>query len=123
MKTISIDLRKRIVNSYDNKEGTKQQLAKRYAVSYGFVKKLIYQRSKIGTIEPLPRLGSKPKFDAQLLKELDLFVENWPDATLEQIYSNFQDKVTCTIPTIFNTLARLGYRYKKNDTRQRTRKK
>lgn len=42
MKTISLDLRQRILASYDQEEGTRENLAKRYRVSVGFVAKLLY---------------------------------------------------------------------------------
>ena len=38
MKTLSLDLRERILASYDNLEGTRQEIADRYRVSLGMVK-------------------------------------------------------------------------------------
>ena len=43
MKPLSIDLRQRIVQAYDAREGTKQQIAQRFAVSVGSGKKLKVQ--------------------------------------------------------------------------------
>ena len=48
MKTISLDLRERILDSYDHQEGTRLQIARRYRVSEGMVKKLLQQRRKTG---------------------------------------------------------------------------
>lgn len=122
MKTISLDLRERIILSHDNKEGSQYQIAERYKVSREFVKKLIAQRAKLGTIEPLPRKGAKPKFTGKLLQELEQYVEEHSDATLKQIHSAFLDRVNCVFQTIHNTLERLKYTYKKKVYMQRNKK-
>ena len=44
MRTLSLDLRERILASYDNEEGSRQEIADRYRVSLGMVKKLLQQR-------------------------------------------------------------------------------
>ena len=41
MRTLSLDLRERILASYDNEEGSRQEIADRYRVSLGMVKKLL----------------------------------------------------------------------------------
>jgi len=46
MKTLSVDLRERILASYDAREGTREETADRYRVSLGMVKKLLQQRRK-----------------------------------------------------------------------------
>ena len=54
MRTLSLDLRERILASYDNEEGTREQIGARYRVSLGMVKKLLQQRRRTGDIAPLP---------------------------------------------------------------------
>ena len=49
MRTISLDLRERILVSYDQKEGTREEIAHRFRVSLGMVKKLLQQRRHGGT--------------------------------------------------------------------------
>lgn len=119
MKTYSIDLRQRIIDAYDAGGRTRKEVAERFDVSEGMVKKLLAQRKSIGTIEPLyHNSGRKPLFTGETLKQLDEYVQTHSDATLEQIQAHFSDKVSCTLVTIHNTLKRLKYRYKKNGTRQ-----
>ena len=61
MRTLSLDLRERILTSYDNDEGTRLQIALRYKVSEGMVKKLLQQRRHTGDIRPRHRnSGRKP---------------------------------------------------------------
>jgi len=115
MKPTSMDLRKRIVASYDAREGTMKQVAQRFKVSLELVKKLVWQRNRIGTIEPqYQNQGRKPAFADKNLKLLDQFVRQHCDATLKEIQLHFSDRVSCSIQAIANALKRLGWRYKKN---------
>jgi hypothetical protein len=52
MRTISLDLRERILASYDQKEGNREEIAGRFRVSLGMVKKLLQQRRRTGDIAP-----------------------------------------------------------------------
>ena len=56
MKTISLDLRERILAAYDADEGTREEVARRFRVSLGMVKKLLQQRRRLGdmNVSPLP---------------------------------------------------------------------
>ena len=62
MKTISLDLRERIVAAYDGEEGTREEVAKRFRVSVGMVKKL---RSSVARPASLATatgtLGARPR--------------------------------------------------------------
>ena len=61
MRTLSLDLRERILASYDNNEGTRLEVAERFKVSEGMVKKLLQQRRRTGDIRPCHRnSGRKP---------------------------------------------------------------
>lgn len=52
MKPYSIDLHQKIVTSYQNKEGSIRQLAKRFQVSPDCVRRLLKRFDTEGTIEP-----------------------------------------------------------------------
>ena len=96
MKPTSIDLRERIVAAYDACEGTRQQIADRFKVSLGLVKKLLAQRKNLGTIEPqYQNVGRKPAFDDENLKQLDKFLQKHADATLTEIQEHFSGNVSC----------------------------
>ena len=61
MRTLSLDLRERILVSYDHGEGTRDEVASRYRVSLGMVKKLLQQRRRTGQIGPRHQYsGRKP---------------------------------------------------------------
>ena len=115
MKPTSLDLRERIVAAYDAGEGTRQQIAERFKVSLGLVKKLLAQRKSLGTIEPqYQNVGRRPAFDGEDLKKLDTFLRKQGDATLMEIQEYFNGCVSCSIQAIANAIKRLGWRYKKN---------
>ena len=66
MKTISVDLRRRIVETYDEGKWTQEEVAKRFRVSLGMVKKLVMQRRRTGQIEARHRFsGRKGKIAAR----------------------------------------------------------
>lgn len=114
MKAFSLDLRQRIVDAYDAKEGTREGIARRFGVSLGLVKKLLRQRRATGSISPRPRPGRPPAFRGENLDTLDWFVQEHPDATLEAIRVHFVGTVDCSIVAIHNALKRLGYHFKKS---------
>ncbi len=114
MKPTSIDLRERILAAYDAAEGTRQEIADRFKVSLGLVKKLLTQRKTLGTIEPqYQNVGRKPAFDGRNLNQLNKFLQKRNDSTLMEIQEHFSGSVLCSIQTIANAIKRLGWRYKK----------
>jgi transposase len=56
----------------------------------------------------------KPAFRGTNLQQLNSFVEQNPDSTLEEMKEHFSDKVNCSIVAIHNALKSLGWHYKKN---------
>ena len=62
MKTITLDVRERIVKCYDRQKETRAQVAQWFGISLGMVKKLLQQRRRIGDLAPQHhRAGRKPK--------------------------------------------------------------
>ena len=113
MKTISLDLRTRIMAAFDQNTMTRQQIADRFAVSLGFVKKLICQRNRIGSIENLHhRAGRKRIVSPEQEDSIRSFLKEHPGATLKEIRSAFA--LPCSLVTVFFTLRRMGFTYKKN---------
>lgn len=112
MKTLSLDLRERIVTSYDNEEGTRQQIADRYRVSLGMVKKLLQQRRRIGEIGPQHhRAGRKPIIVESYRRQMRDLLAKRPDMTLKQLRDTLG--LDCTLPAIHYALDDMGLTYKK----------
>ena len=112
MQTLSIDLRERIVSAYDRGDGTRVQIAERYNVSLGMVKKLLQQRRRTGDIAPGHRYsGAKPKITPKHERELKRVVGRNPDMTLEELRDAIG--VECTVPAVFYALKRIDLPLKK----------
>lgn len=112
MATISVDLRKRILKAYDRGDATRDQVARRFDVSLGMVKKLIQQRRHTGSIEPgHHRSGRKPVILGSHRRELRSLLAKQPDLTLEEIRVRLG--LGCTIQAIHYVLADMGLTYKK----------
>ena len=112
MRTISLDLRQRILTSYDQKEGTRQEIADRFRVSLGMVKKLLQQRRHTGDIRPrYDRCGRKPKIVQTHRQQLRQLLSRKPDMTLEELRR--ATALHCTLQAIHYVLEKMGLTYKK----------
>ena len=56
MRTLSLDLRERILTAYDRHEGTRPEVGHRFRVSLGMVKKLLQQRRRTNLSADNPEL-------------------------------------------------------------------
>lgn len=113
MQTYSMDLRERVVDAYDRKTGTQEEVAARFNVSVSWLKKLLRFRLAIGSIAPKPHGGGQtPKFSGERLEELKKFVEQDPGATLAELLE--RSKVDASIMAVHRALERLGCHLKKS---------
>jgi len=120
MKALSLDIRERIVAAYDAGCLTRQQVADRFMVSTGLVKKLLAQRKKLGHIRSLShRAGRKPSLAKEDRERLRALVDQTPDSTLKGLRNALG--VDCSISTIHNMLREMGITLKKNSSRKRAR--
>jgi transposase len=111
-RPISVDLRERIVEAYERKEGTREEVAKRFKVSLGMVKKLLRQQSRTGDLRPRYRFcGRKAKLMSEHGRALKALVAKEPDATLGEMKERLG--LGCTVAAIHQVLAKLGLTYKK----------
>lgn len=60
MKPLSPDLRLRIIDAYENQEGTQADLAARFKVGQASVERLVRLKRETGSIEPRPHAGGTP---------------------------------------------------------------
>jgi transposase len=117
MKTLSLDLRERIVEAYDAEQGTREEIAGRFRVSLGMVKKLLQQRRATNDLGHRHRYsGRKAKVLPEYREKLAALVAAQPDLTLAEIREKLA--MTCTIPAVHYALAALGLTYKKRRSMQ-----
>jgi transposase len=119
MKIASGEVRQRAIAAYETRQGTQTQVAKLYGIDISTFQRWLKRYRESGRAEPLPRGHNPPALDAVQMQQLDALVRHTPDATLQQLRELLG--VCCSTVAIHNALKRLGYRYKKNATGQRTR--
>ena len=112
MRTISLDLRERILASYDSDEGSREEVARRYRVSLGLIKKLLQQRRRTGDIAPRHRFsGRKPRILPAHHGQMRRLLARKPDMTLPELRA--ATALNCTLPAIHYALKKMGLTYKK----------
>ena len=112
MRTTSLDLRERILAAYDNQEGTRAEMADRFRVSLGLVKKLLQQRRRTKDIAPRHRFsGRKPMIAATHRSQLRALLAKKNDLTLKELRGAAGLK--CSLQAINVALGKMGLTYKK----------
>lgn len=111
----SMDLRERVLALYDDGLKTKQ-VAERLKVARSWARRINQLRNAGRSIAPRPAGGSKPKLDGDARRELGRFVEQQPDATLEELRARVATelKVTISIAGLWETLAAMKLTLKKS---------
>ena len=117
MATLSLDLRERILSSYDKGEGSRDEIAHRFQVSLGMVKKLLQQRRHTGCIKPRHHLaGRKKLIVAKHRMAIRQHLKAKPDMTLAELRDALG--LECTLPAIHYVLVDMGLTYKKRRSAQ-----
>jgi transposase len=112
MRPLSNDLRIRILEAVDNKEGSRRTLAERFKVNTATITKLLKLRRETGSHEPRPHGGGvAPILDDDGLERLRKLVEEDSDATLEQFRSRMG--ISGSRMIIFRAIRKLGLPRKK----------
>ncbi len=112
MRTLSLDLRERILLAYDNQEGTREEMAHRFRVSLGMVKKLLQQRRRTGDIAPRHHLaGRKPMILAVHQSQMRALLSKKNDLTLKELRD--ATGLPCSLQAVHVVLAKMGLTYKK----------
>jgi transposase len=111
-RTISLDLRERILAAYDEAKGTREEVARRFRVSLGMVKKLIQQRRHEGDIAPRHhRCGRKPMILAAHQRQMRTLLRQKVDLTLRELRAALG--LECSLQAINVVLIKMGLSYKK----------
>ncbi|ARA92172.1 MAG: transposase [Rhodothermaceae bacterium] len=119
---LSTDLRWRIARAYERGEGSRADLAQRFAVGKASVDRVIRQARQSGSLEP-----KKPGGSRRLLTEADeALVRSWieaqPDLTQDELAQRFTEHTGRRVSrrTMGRVRARLGLTRKKRRCRPRS---
>lgn len=97
---------------YDAGEGSREEVARRFRVSLGMVKKLIQQRRHTGDIAHRHhRAGRKPMLVAEHRQRMRSLLGQKPDLTLRELRAAMA--LECSLQAIHVVLMKMGLTYKK----------
>ena len=120
MKPYSMDLRERVVAACDAREGTREQIAKRFGVGDRWIRKLLRRRRETDSIAPLPQNpGRKRALNDRQMERLRRLIQKRPDATLAELKKSL--RVEISIAALHRAVRALGFTLKKNRSWRRSR--
>lgn len=107
----STDLRRRVLDLYDEGFKTKQ-IAERLRVSRPWARRVKQRRDE----RPRTVGGSRPKLDAAARQSLSGWIDERPDATLEELRGRVRDelKLDVSVGCLWNTLRAMRLTFKKS---------
>jgi transposase len=111
-----IELRQRVVDEHVRGKGSLTEVAEQFGVSRGFVRDMVAQYRRTGSIRPRAHGGGRhklgPKGDAKLIA----LVEADPDATLDELRARLRRSrhIALTRSGVGRALQRLGLPRKKS---------
>ena len=108
------EIRERAIAAYDAGQRSQQEVAAMFGIHLRTFQRWLQRYRSDGLCCPLRRGHRRTSFEGKLLVQLDQWVQQHPDATLEQLRERFSPRVECSTVTIHNTLKRLDYRFKKS---------
>ena len=121
----SDDLRRKLLEAFDQGKGSLSELAGHFDVSLGWAWKVSAARKRTGLMErPGYRPGAKRRIDEPALAGL---LRSQPDATLVELQAELENKTGLRVSTqhLWRVVKRMGFRLKKSHStpKSATRKK
>ena len=119
----SVDLRAKIVEAYNDGEGTQQELAERFKVSVSTVTSYVKIWKEKGDLSASKtKRGPQPKITDEHQAILESIVRQNKDALLREYCELFEEKtgISSSVPSMCRALQRFGLVRKKNSTSRRT---
>ncbi|MBD1854504.1 MULTISPECIES: transposase [Leptolyngbya] len=113
----SVDLRQRILDAYEAKEGSQRQLAKRFKVSLSFVRDLMRHYREQKTVHPKPHGGGAV---AKIGVKEQALIADWlkqqPDLVLWELCERLEQEcaVQVGISTMWRVREQMNLSVKKN---------
>lgn len=111
------DLRRRVIDAYEAKEGSQRQLAQRFKVSLSFVRNLLRHYRTNGQVEALRRGGyQKPTIRDEHLTVIKSLIEAKNDLLLSELCEHFLEGtgISVSVSTMHRAVQKLRLRRKKN---------
>ena len=116
-KPLSDDLRCRILEAYARHEGSQQEVARRFGVSFEYVRKVRRQWRPSGRMErvPQPRHGPPSRMTDAVKEQLRGWLREQPDRTLAELSEQLLgSNVAVSRSRVSQVLQQMGLRRKKS---------
>lgn len=113
----STDLRSRVIDAWNAKEGTQRQLAERFRVSLSFVKRVLRRYRISAQTAAKPRGGTlAPTIHGEALALLQRLIVDKPDILLAELCEQLEQRMQIKVsqPTMCRAVQRLQMPRKKN---------
>jgi transposase len=105
MRSLSLDLRLRIIGLVEAGEHSLREVAEVFAVDLSTIVRLLQRYRSTGSVRPKPHGGGMPrKLDAEAVARLCELVQQQPDATLAELRDRLG--IPCSVMTISRALQR-----------------
>lgn len=117
MGPLSLDLRTRIIQTWQAEKLRVPELAARFAVGTATVKRLIARFRETGSVEPRAHGGGqRPKIPADKLPRVQRLLEANPDWSVEELTAEYNrlERADLSRSTMVRAVARLGFTRKKS---------
>jgi transposase len=121
---LSLDLRKRVIESYENNEGTIKWLARRFKIGTATLERWLRQKRETGTLFRKLATGRPKKIDEKELIWLEKKLHKNNALTLDELAHLYkvQFNVLVCRSTLHYACKRIKMNYKKNIFTRRARK-
>jgi transposase len=116
-KAYSDDLRRKLLEAHDRREGSLGELAKRFGVSVAWAWKISRQRRRTGQMERVEqRHGPPSRMTAEVQASLRALVRQQPDVTLVELQQRLwgSERVQVSFQHLWRVLQKMGLRLKKS---------
>jgi transposase len=117
-KAYSDDLRRKILQVWEEGEETQEQIGEDFRVSARYIRKILYQQRQTGQRERVPHHpGRKPLFTPPIREQMRVWLQEQPDLTLVELQEKLrhQSQLRVSLPSIWVVLKKkMGLRLKKS---------
>lgn len=122
MRALSIDTRVRIVEAYNDGEGTYEDLAERFKCGRATVNRYLRRDREALPLAAKPNPGKKPLLDEEDLESIHFIILAQPDITLERMLERFVEDGgrRVSIATLHRAVNKLGLTRKKSPSKRRS---
>jgi transposase len=116
-KAYSDDLRRKILQVWEEGEETQEQIGEDFRVSARYIRKILYQQRQTGKMERVPHHpGRKPRFTPLIREQMQVWLQEQPDLTLAELQEKLRQgsQLRVSLPSIWVVLKKMGLRLKKS---------